>query len=266
MSTATAKNLTLRTESGVLHLTLSRADTRNALSAELIEEILFVFANLDETVRTIIIRGAEGNFSAGGDIKDMHKLIEHGKRNDLESIAEYNALAGKLFHAVHSCKKAVIAVLEGAVMGGGMGLAAAADIAVAHKNTRFALPETGLGLIPAQVAPFLRARLGLSYARMLAVLGGQIDAEYALRIGLVHYLFADENELSTLLADLCKRIHNCAPQALADAKSLFLDEKAAQSEEPIHLGMLFARSLVSEEAQEGIKAFVEKRKASWCRR
>jgi isohexenylglutaconyl-CoA hydratase len=274
----------LRLEDRVLYLSMNRPDSRNALSASLIEQMLAVLAlcngansgkvefdlkpfQLDaeqlSAVRAIVLRGVGGNFCSGGDIKDMFALVERGKMNHQHYIASYSALGGNLYSAVSSARAAVVAVLEGAVMGGGMGLAAAADIVIADRSAKFALPEAGLGLVPVQAAPFLRARLGLSYARMLAVLGGQVDAEEAMRIGLVHFLVENEDELAQTVQDLLKKIRACAPGALAAAKALFRSDRAAPSEKPEDLGIIFARSWVSEEAREGMAAFIEKRRPSW---
>jgi isohexenylglutaconyl-CoA hydratase len=263
------KLIELQLEDGILHLTLNRPDVRNALSAELVSEIIETFETLDPSrVRAVVLRGAGGNFCAGGDIKDMAAMIAAksdaplASEKNVEAIAEYNLLAGKLFHAVNNAAPAVVAVLEGAVMGGGMGLACAADITIALQSTRFGLPETSLGLLPAQVAPFIRRRVGESFARLLGVLGGQFDAKQAQSMGLVHYLAEDEGELQRRLQEVLTKIKACAPKALCGAKKLMF-ERAPEEDDPKRLGMLFASSMVGEEAREGTAAFVEKRKPSW---
>jgi isohexenylglutaconyl-CoA hydratase len=263
------KFIELQLSDGVLHLTLNRPEVRNALSAELVLEIIAAFATLDARIRAVVLRGAGGNFCAGGDIKDMAAMIAAKSdapltdERNVEAIAEYNLLAGKLFHAVNNAAPPVVAVLEGAVMGGGMGLTCAADVTIALKTAKFGLPETSLGLLPAQVAPFIRRRVGESNARLLGVLGGHIDAIEAERIGLVHYVANDELGLQEKLAEVLTKIRACAPLASAAAKKLMFEQTEAQNEDPKHLGLLFARAMVGDEAREGTAAFVGKRKPEW---
>jgi isohexenylglutaconyl-CoA hydratase len=256
--------ISLNIEDGVMHLTLNRPESRNAINSEMVSEVIAVFRQLAALeVRTVVLRGAGGNFCAGADIKDMNALIKHAKSNELDAIAKINGSAGTLFHTVNNAPQAVVAVVEGAVMGGGMGIACSADIVIAMANTKFALPETGLGLLPAQVAPFVRNRIGNSYARLLAVQGGQFDAEQAHRFGLVHYVVKDETELQETLAQVLKKIKGCAPKALATAKALMMPDSLLK-QDPESLGMLFAKAMVGDEAQEGTQAFIEKRKPKWA--
>jgi isohexenylglutaconyl-CoA hydratase len=257
--------LEARIEAQVLFLTLNRPAVRNALSAELVSELSETFAKLSagNEVRAVVIRGSGDNFCAGGDIKDMKALIQRSNNGDLDFIANYNSAAGKLFHLVNEAPLAVIALLEGAVLGGGLGLACAADICIALPGARFGLPETGLGLIPAQVAPFIRRRIGESNARLLAISGGQIDRSEAKRIGLVHYLAEDEEQLAQTLSQLLTNIKDCAPQALATAKHLMFTPDSREAETPQQLARLFAEAMRSQEALEGTAAFAERRKPRW---
>lgn len=260
------KHIDLRLDDSVLNLTMNRPEARNAMSAEMVAEITEAFDSLEDSgVRAVVLRGAEGNFCSGGDVKDMAALLERSQKNDLEFVTRYNAAAGKLFSKVNKAPLAVIAVLEGAVMGGGLGLACAADITIALRNARFGLPETSLGLIPAQVSPFIRHRIGESYARLLAVMGGQFDAAWARQIGLVHFLVEDERESNEKLAEVLSNIKSCAPQALATAKRLMFDPVTSVTDDPDRLGLLFAKTMVGDEAREGTTAFIEKRKPEWNR-
>lgn len=264
------KFIELHFDDDFLHLTFNRPEARNALSAALVLEIIATFKALDASqVRAVILRGAGGNFCAGGDINDMNAMIAStsdgppASDKNVQAIAEYSLLGGELFHTVNNAAPAVVAVLEGAVMGGGMGLACAADITIALKTTKFGLPETSLGLLPAQVAPFIRRRVGESHARLLGVLGGQFDATQAHAMGLVHYLAENETELQERLEAVLKRIKACAPSALCGAKRLMFESRTPDEDTPGKLGMLFAKSMVGEEAREGTAAFIEKRKPSW---
>lgn len=245
---------------GVLTLTLNRPGVRNALTLEMVEHLLHVFDNLDSSqVRVAIIRGAGGNFCAGGDLKDMNQLLQN---NSIDEIASYSAQAGRMLQSVYKSKVAVIAAVEGAVMGGGFGLACAADIVIATADAKFGLPESSLGLVPAQIAPYVVKRVGRSYARLLAVSGTVIEARKAQQIGLVHYVVDNDTILDELIAEITARIISCAPQALATTKEL-VSASSSEMEDPEKLGDIFARAMLSDEATEGIAAFSEKRKPQW---
>ncbi len=254
-----------KVEDQVLFLTLNRPEARNALNAELVAELSETFAKLQKNsqVRAVVIRGAGNDFCAGGDIKDMKALIQHSQDGDLEFIANYNLAAGTLFHLINDTPCPVIAVVEGAVLGGGLGLACAADVCISLPDARFGLPEVGLGLIPAQVASFVRRRIGESNARALVISAGQIDATHASRIGLVHHLVDTQDELALLLDKLLSDIKACAPHALATAKRLMFTSDSVEADTPQRLARLFAGAMLSKEAKEGTAAFVEKRKPRW---
>lgn len=247
-------------DKGVLTVTLNRPQARNALSLQMVEELSRVFDELDGDVRVVIIRGAGGNFCAGGDVKDMAGLLQGG---DLDAVAAYSASAGRMLQKVYRSKAAVIAAAEGAVMGGGFGLTCAADIVIATEDAKFGLPETSLGLVPAQIAPYVVKRVGRSYARMLAVSGGVIEARRAQQIGLVHYVVENERVLDELISEITSRVMNCAPNALSVSKELVDAREASDVDDPEKLGNIFARAMLGAEAAEGIAAFAEKRKPQW---
>lgn len=261
------KQIELRLADEVLHLTLNRPEARNALTEQMVSEISDAFDGLDDAgVRVVVLRGSGGNFCAGGDVKDMSSLRTQSEDGDLKFIARYSASAGQLLREVNDARQAVVAVLEGSVLGGGLGLACVADVTIALRNARFGLPETSLGLVPAQIAPFIRRRLGESYARLLAVQGGSFDAIWAQRLGIAHYLVDDEDELEAKLTEVLDQINACAPQALTCAKRLMSDSASAEGNDPESLGLIFAQSMLGEEGKEGTAAFMEKRKPRWNRR
>jgi len=252
----------------VLFVTINRPDVMNALSQEVVAQLIEIFeshAKPSQDVRAIVLRGAGGNFCGGGDIKEMFELIKKSNDGDLEAVALYNQGAGDLYYAMRRAGVPVIAAVEGVALGGGLGLACAADITVATKNAVFGLPETGLGVIPAQVSPFIRRRVGESQARLMAVLGGKFDAAKAEKAGVVHYLVEDAVELESTIESLLKKLKACAPNAAACAKELMMEDSQYGDYTPSQLGMLFAEQMVSEEGKEGTGAFVQKRKPNWCR-
>lgn len=250
-----------RLDVGVLYLTLNRPGSRNALSLELVVALRMALAEAEAggVVRAVVLRGAGGHFCAGGDLKDMAAAAGDARR-----LAQTNAAFGELCAAFAETPLATVALLEGAVMGGGFGLACAVDVALASDGVSFRLPETSLGLVPAQIAPYLVQRLGWSQARRLAVTGGRLDGAQALAIGLVHELHAVaaiDAALERVLAD----IRQCAPQALAATKALMRKARLAEPAQIIDIGAAaFAAAVLGDEGREGAAAFVAKRKPYWA--
>ena len=151
--------LTLSRESGVLHITLNRPEARNAMSLAMVNELMDVFDWLENNaggaeVRALVLRGADGHFCAGGDIKDMAGARQQAAEGDPEAFLRLNRRFGEMISTANRLPQVLITVLEGAVMGGGFGLACVSDVAIAAGDAKFGLPETGLGVIPAQIAPF----------------------------------------------------------------------------------------------------------------
>jgi isohexenylglutaconyl-CoA hydratase len=186
-----------------------------------------------------------------------------GTTDVIDPIAQVNAQFGQMCAAFANSPLAIVAVLEGTVMGGGLGLACVADVAIASETASFRMPETALGVVPAQIAPFLVERLGYSQAKRLAVTGGRLDAAAALRIGLVHQQVASadlQNTVDAVLADIL----TCAPGALAATKALMAK---ARLQSPASLvreaAAVFSRAAQGPEGTEGMGAFLQKRKPSW---
>jgi isohexenylglutaconyl-CoA hydratase len=256
--------LALRREGGVLHLTLNRPEVRNAMSLAMVAELreALTAAEADGATRVVVLRGAGGHFSAGADLKDM-AAARARLDYDPAALAKTNAAFGELCVAFAASPLATVAVLEGSVMGGGFGLACVADVAIAGESVQFRLPETSLGVVPAQIGPFLVERLGYSEARRLAVTGARLGAAEALRLRLVHEVAADDaldGALQRVLADILA----CAPGAVAATKALLakarLQPPAALVAEAAEV---FARAALGPEGLEGTLAFLHKRKANW---
>ena len=174
-----------------------------------------------------------------------------------------NAAFGELCAAYARTGLALVAVLEGAVMGGGLGLACAADVTIACDDIEVGLPETSLGVLPAQIAPLLVERLGYAEAKRLAVTGGRIRAPEALAIRLVHQVHPAE-QLSTALMETLQSILKCAPAALAATKSLISTARFSRPDQMVaEAAQAFSQAALGPEGTEGIKAFLEKRDAAW---
>lgn len=258
----------------VLHIWFNRPQARNAMSLQMVAELRQVLQDAQATagqadaVRVVVLRGTGGHFCAGADLKDMAsarmRAMQKEAGDTSDPIAEVNAAFGHLCGAYASSPLAVVAVLEGTVMGGGMGLACVADVAIASKSASFRLPETSLGVVPAQIAPFLVERLGYSQAKRLAVTGGRLDGAQALHIGLVHTVVSDD-AIDGAVSEVVTDILACAPGALAATK-LLMERARWQSAATLvaDAAEVFSRSANSTEGLEGMTAFMQKRKPQWA--
>ena len=270
MSALAFKTILVQQASGVLSITLNRPEVRNAMSMLMIDELgqALAQAQADPAVRVLVLNGAGGHFCAGGDLQDMAgarmRLMQRAPDDQSDPIAEVNASFGRLCLAYARTTLPVITVLEGSVMGGGFGLACVSDVTLALSTALFRLPETALGVIPAQIAPFLVERIGYAEAKRLAVTGGKVDADEALKIRLVHEVHADAASLNAALSQVVTRIMSCAPGAIAATKSLLARSRFEAPQDLIQdAAKMFSRAIQSDEGQEGTAAFIQKRQPSW---
>ena len=259
---------------GVLHLTLNRPEARNAMSLQMVAELRQVLRDAEATagkpdaVRVLVLRGAGGHFCAGADLKDMAgarmRAMQAAGAGETDPIAEVNAAFGELCVAYARTPLAVLAILEGTVMGGGFGLACVADVAIASETANFRLPETSLGVVPAQIAPFLVERLGYSQAKRMAVTGGRLDAAAALRLGLVHEVAAS-HAIGASLDKVLGDILACAPGALAETKALMAQARLQKPQDMVQsAAAIFSQAAQGPEGLEGMTAFIQKRKPQWA--
>lgn len=249
----------------VLKIAMNRPEARNALSPVMVRELTQVFeeARDDPAVRAVVLMGANGTFCAGGDLKGMEGS-EGAPSGTTEGRAASNRRFGALLETVDALPKAVIVLIEGAAMGGAVGLVAVSDWAIMEKSAQIGTPEVTVGVIPAQIAPFVVARIGYAQARRLVTYGLRLDAETALRIGLVHEIAGNHGDLRTMGADAVNQVLRCSPQAVAETKRLV----RISVREPLGptldaASQSFAAALAGD-AREGIRAFVEKRKPAWA--
>ena len=260
----------LEREGPVLRLWLNRPEQRNALSAEMVREIQATFEAIrdDADVRVVVIRGAGGNFCAGGDIKNMQAAGTPPAPGATDELKAGNRRYGAMLLTIDEARQAVIAVVEGAAMGGGIGFASVADITLAIDTAEFAMTEVMLGVVPAAISPFVVRRIGLTAARRFAVSGAKLSARKARDVGFVHEVAGDAAALEALLATQINQILKCAPDAVAETKRLML--RAASSVPMTELldraADSFAAAVRSPEGREGTQAFVEKRKPNWVRK
>jgi isohexenylglutaconyl-CoA hydratase len=267
MNLPDCKNLLASIDGGVLNVTFNRPESRNAMSTGVLNDLINLFSVIrdNRNVRAVVMRGAGGHFCAGGDIKDMAGVRSAKAADGSDPVADYNRNFGRMLRQINSAPQATIAVLEGAVLGGGFGLACVTDIAIAHKDASFGMPETGLGIPPAQIAPFVVERIGLSQARRLGVCGARFDGKEALRLGLVHFVADDEAKLQEILLATLKQVRRCAPGANAVTKEIMLSTGSMEMDAILdYAAKKFSEAIRGPEGTEGTMAFVQKRKPKWA--
>lgn len=243
----------------VLTVTLNRPKVANAMNLKMVHELMQIMIDVEvQQYRVLVIQGANGNFCAGGDIKDMQST-----KGDKEALIELNRTFGLMIEKANKLPAVVVCLLQGAVLGGGFGLACISDVAIAQSSTKFALPETSLGIIPAQIAPFVVQRIGLTATRRMALLGVRIDAEQALSMGLVHQLASDEDELSLQVNQTIKLALKCAPDANKVTKALLHSVENTPMTDLLDDAAVSFANAVASEGREGAEAFIQKRPANW---
>lgn len=251
------------TADGVVFVTINRPAKRNAFDAAVIAALHEAFETLHgaDKVRVVFIRGAGGTFSAGADLgwmKDAAGWSESDNRDDAMGLA-------RMLKALHDIPALTCAIVEGSAMGGGAGIVAACDMAVAVEGARFAFSEVKLGLIPATIAPYVIEAVGARRARQLFLTANIFDADYAAHAGLID-LVLPEGSVDEFISMLTDSLSGNAPGAMGDAKRLVHDVVGKK----IDGGLLeetakrIARARVSEEGQEGVLAFLDKRKPKWA--
>ncbi len=258
-------NLVLEREHSVLRIWFDRPEARNALTAEVTSELSAVLDAVrdDRSIRTLVIRGKGGVFCAGGDIKSFMSSMQGA--GDAGVIARGNRSFGDLMIKLNEQPQVVVMLVEGGAVGGGFGLACVGDVTIVEKETRFQLSETSLGIPPAQIAPFVVERVGLTQARRLMLTGARFKGEEAVRLGIGHFLADGVEDVDRLCKDVLAQVAHCAPGANAATKAIIFEVARRKRADALDFAAEgFARCLLSDEGREGIAAFLEKRKARWA--
>lgn len=261
---ATSKLVLLdATPEGVVTVTINRPNKKNAFDAALIGALRETFETLrdQERLRAVFVRGAGGTFSAGADLGWMRDAIDHTEEDNRDDAMQ---MAIMLKH-LHDIPALTVALVEGGAYGGGAGLVAACDMAVATAGARFAFSEVKLGLIAATVSPYVVAAVGPRRARRLFSTGEVFDAEQARAFGLVDEVAADAEALEAAKARIGEAMTACAPGAVEQSKRL-VDEVAYREIDRrlmTHTAHRIAAQRVGEEGQAGVRAFLDGRKAPW---
>jgi methylglutaconyl-CoA hydratase len=248
----------------VARVTLARPEVHNAFDASLIAELRSTFAALARedavNLRAVVLAADGPSFCAGADIAWMRAAMEldvEGNEQDAMAMAE-------MFEAIDVCPAPLVARVHGAALGGGMGLCAVADLVIAEAGARFGFTETRLGILPSVIAPFVIAKIGDTHARALFPSGRRFDAVRAQRIGLVHELVEGEVALDAAVDAAIAELLAAGPTAARAAKSIVREVRGlGHGAAKWHTARVIARQRTSAEAQEGFRAFAEKRKAAW---
>ncbi len=242
----------------VVHITLNRPEVRNAFDEDLIARITSEF-NAVTTERAVILAGEGMTFCAGGDLNWMRlsvHLSEHENRQDALRLAQ-------MFRAVDECPCPVIAVVQGAAFGGGLGLVCCSDIVVAANDAKFCFSETKLGLAPAVIAPFAVRKIGVSNARRYFLTAEVLNADEAMRLGIVHEI-ANSSDIYERAQSIVAALLANGPLAVKEAKRLIREVATRPIDEALDAAAdAIAKLRVSEEGQEGVIAFLDKRPPYW---
>jgi methylglutaconyl-CoA hydratase len=243
-------------------LVLNRPEVHNAFDPEMVDALTAELKRLEanEAVRAVVITGAGSNFCAGADIEQMRRAAKASREQNLE-----NARATSLMlQTLHGLAKPTIACVRGAARGGGVGLACACDIAIAARGATFRLSEVKLGIIPAMISPFVIGAIGPRQAHRYMISGEELDAAEAYRIGLVHDI-CEEPELDERVGSMLAQLYSSGPQAMAAIKALIPEVAGATIDDGLMemVSQRISAIRATAEAQEGLTAFLEKRKTRW---
>jgi methylglutaconyl-CoA hydratase len=241
---------------------LNRPDVHNAFDPEMVDALTAALKQLEsnDKVRAIVLLGSGKSFCAGADIEHMKKSARASRE---QNVANARATA-LMLQTLHQLEKPTIACVRGAVRGGGVGLVAACDIAVAERGATFRLSEVKLGIIPAMISPYVIAAIGPRYAHRYMLSGEEFDAAEAYRIGLVHDI-GEEPDLNGMVGRLLANLYSSGPKAIVAIKKLIPEVAAARVNGALvdMTAERIAQVRTTPEAQEGLTAFLEKRKAAW---
>ena len=259
----TYKTLLVDDSDGILTVTLNRPEVANAFNDELIGEAIDLFETIgDRPARAVVLRGTGANFCAGADLGWMSKMVSYTREENIRD----SSLLAKMYALINGCPLPVIARVQGAAIGGGVGLVSVADIAIASRDTKFGLSEVKLGILPAVISPYVIAKIGETHARALFLTGERFDAERAMRIGLVHRVVEDSAALDVALGEVIAQVRTSGPQAVRECKKLIAHVAGSSLADAIPYTIeAIATRRVSDEGQAGMGAFLKKEKAPWTK-
>jgi methylglutaconyl-CoA hydratase len=254
-------NIAVETDGVVARVTLNRPEVRNAFDDLTIAELAEYFTSVtfETSLRAILLQGAGDCFCAGADVTWMQRTINYSEMANVQDAQKLSLM----LRAVNDCPIPVIARVQGAALGGGAGLIACCDIVVAADDAKFGFTEAKLGIVPAVISPFVMAKIGTSYARALFMTAQRFSAETALRIGLIHAI-TPPDAMDSAVEEVLREIRSSGPMAVKETKRLLARVVGQSPKEAFDFTTrTIARVRTSPEGQEGLRAFLDKRKPSW---
>jgi Enoyl-CoA hydratase/carnithine racemase len=257
------KTLLVDEADGVLTVTLNRPDVHNAFNDELIAEAIDLFGSIGTTsARVVVLRGTGPNFCAGADLNWMSRMAGYTREENVRD----SSLLARMYALTNECPLPVIGRIQGAAIGGGVGLVAICDIAIATRDAKFGLSEVKLGVLPAVISPYVVAKIGETHARALFLTGERFDAERAQRIGLVHRVVDDADALDAAVAETVALLKTSGPEAVRECKKLIAHVTSHPLVDAIPYTIdAIAAQRVSAEGQEGMSAFLKKEQPPWTK-
>jgi methylglutaconyl-CoA hydratase len=240
---------------------LNRPEVHNAFNDVMIQELLEVFDEISksEDIRVAVLTGRGESFCAGADLNWMKRMINFTYEQNLEDSLKL----AELFYLMYSLPKPIIAAVNGAAIGGGTGLVAVCDIAIASEGARFSLSEVKLGLVPACISPYVIRKVGEGRCREFFLTGERVTAQRALELGLVNQV-VPLTQLDMAVNDKAKQLLSSGPKAIAMCKELLKNVPGMSFDKAMtYTAEMIASMRIGDEGQEGMNAFLEKRKPRW---
>lgn len=254
--------VSLRKDGRIARVTFCRPEIHNAFNSTVITEMSDVFAKIetDKEIRVVLLTGEGKSFCAGADLNWMRSVVDQTYEQNL---AESNALA-ELFYQMYTCPRPIVGRINGAAIGGGTGFVAVCDIAIAAESAKFSFSEVKIGVVPACIGPYVIKKLGEGKARELFITGERMKAARAYEVGLVNKVVPDD-QLDSEVDTLVQSILTSGPNAVATAKRLVSEVPAMTPDQfKPYTAEMIAKLRLSDEGQEGMSAFLNKRKPSWA--
>jgi methylglutaconyl-CoA hydratase len=245
----------------IIIIWLNRPEVHNAFNGKMLTELADILEKINnsEEIRVVIFTGEGKSFSAGADMNWMREMVDYTYEENLKDSEKIS----RVFYLIYTSKKPIFSAINGAAVGGGMGFVGASDIVIASDRAKFSLSEVKIGLVPACISPYLIKKVGEGAMKELFITGKRFDPDKALSINLINFKVPHEKLLDFTL-EKAKELFLCGPNAMAICKQLFLkvpemDIKTAYD----YTTNLVAELRISKEAQEGMKAFLNKKTPSW---
>ena len=255
------ETIEINREDDIVTVNLNRPDVHNAMSEQLMKELINCFKEIskDDNVRIIILTGNGKSFCAGADLNWMKSMAKYTMEENIRD----SKLLLDLYEAIYSCPKPVMGKINGHAFGGGIGLIAVCDITIGIPGKKYAFSEVNLGIIPSVISTYIVRRIGLSNMRRLFITGERFTSEYAKEIGLLDYVVSEE-EFDSKIQKTIEQLRSSGPKAIEEIKKLVNNyEKLDIEKYKKHTVKKISELRVSDEGQEGINAFLEKRKSEW---